>query len=120
MTREEFNKQHAAELDVAFAAKYPAGRFTIQRWHYTGLFWVPRRPTSYYVPRGVGVVDAIWLNRQWHTPPNPILEHFQNCAFGKCTHYDNLADMIKAAIRFKVSEEMIQAFIAAYDTKDSV
>lgn len=112
-----------AELRKAFSDQYPEGRFVICRWsddwwkrkqeqiHQYGIYWAPEnsqlgkffgKETSHpHGPHGYGIFDAGhggrnhgWSNR------------------GKQTFYDSLNKMLKAAAKFNLPQNLIDAFMA--------
>lgn len=132
-TLKELHAAHKQELDAAFAAKYPEGQFTLQRYvglqHYPGsvhgvgrwgLHWCPKRTPPGFgdVPRGIttyNMPDTIQTGRYGYEITQ--MDHRVGAIYGDARHFPSLATLLAAARKAGCADDLIAAFEARYHAR---
>jgi hypothetical protein len=106
MTQADLIRQSRIDLDNAFLVKYPAGRFSIVRnpliagGFHTVLWWVPKRPTSHKIPRGVAIDEN-----------NGLSIFPRNSVNANSSHFADIDKFVKACQRRGIPEDRVGLFL---------
>jgi hypothetical protein len=113
-TQQQLLTEHRKQLDEAFAAKYPNGKFCLQRFdraNFVAIHWAPRRNTSHTSFKGISVKldnNGAMSNHD-----------YQRSSFGRCNYYDTFEKMLASAKRLGFDEKLIAMFVERYQNRAS-
>lgn len=112
ITQKQLLEQHRKELDFRYTKRYPMGRFCLQFFNgMIGLHWAPKRNTSHKIFKGI----SIEFNGVKYMDFSIGL--YQRSSFGKCYNFDSLEELVRAAQRHCVREDLTEKFIKLFNNR---